>query len=139
MTCREAAGFTEVPHMADKAIDAWGPTLPAVFEAAARGMFALMADLDAIETTQVRQTTLSVDDLEVALVDWLSELLYQREVHDEVYTQFEVTLEEGQLHASFAGGPATPTGAVVKAATFHDLRLAQDEAGCWRARIVFDT
>jgi len=133
------AGFEELDHTADRAIRVWARTPAELFEQAARGMFALMVDLSQVSTIARHDLTIEMDDLESALVDWLNELLYWHEMHHEVYSEFTVSLAEGQLRAQCAGGPVTSMQAAVKAATFHDLVIREDEAGVWRVEIVFDT
>ena len=133
------AGFIELDHTADRAIRVWASTPAKLFEQAARGMFALMADLSSVSSISRHELTIEVDDLESALVDWLNELLYWHETLHEVYIEFTVLLDETRLHARFTGGPVASMRASVKAATFHDLTIRQDHAGTWRVDIVFDT
>ena len=133
------AGFIEIEHIADRAVQVWASTPAQLLQEAARAMFSLMADLSAIAPLQRHEVTLDAEELESALINWLNELLFWRETRQEMYSQFSVSLEGRQVKGWFAGQPALPTAAVVKAATFHDLRVRQDEAGLWRATIVFDT
>jgi len=135
-----AGGFREVEHRADRALLVWADTPAELLVQAARGMFALMAgDLEQIALVCRHEVCLEAGDLETALVAWLNELLYWREQCGELYSRFGVKLEQGRLEGWFAGAPGMPTQAVIKAATFHDLHIQQDEAGVWSARIVFDT
>jgi SHS2 domain-containing protein len=133
------SGFSEIEHTADKAVAIWADTLNGLYEEAARAMFSLMVDLGSITPTVRHSVTLPADDLETAMVDWLSELLFWRETRRELYSQFEVVVEAGRLRGEFAGQAGQPTESVVKAVTYHDLRVQQDAAGMWRATIVFDT
>ncbi len=136
---RRAAGYREIEHTADKAVEVWAPSLPELFEQAARAMFSLMTDVDDIVPVSRHELTLEMPDAEVALVDWLSELLYWRETQGELYGEFHVSLRDGALHGTFAGAPGVPRSPVIKAATYHDLRVARRDDGLWQARIVFDT
>lgn len=134
-----SAGFEELHHVADRAVHVWAPSLEALFEQAARAMFSLMTDISAIRPERRHEITLEAEDPEAALVDWLNELLFWRETQGEMYSDFRVRWEDGRLRGEFAGQPGYPTFAVVKAATFHDLHIVQDEQGIWHATIVFDT
>ena len=133
------SGFSEIEHTADKAVAVWADTLAGLYEEAARAMFSLMADIRSITPTEHHDVTLPADDLETAMVDWLSELLFWRETRKELYSQFEVVVEASRFHGRFAGLAGQPTESVVKAVTYHDLHVQQDAAGMWKATIVFDT
>jgi SHS2 domain-containing protein len=141
---RAGRGFEFLPHTADKAIEAWGGTVPELFCAAAEGMFSLSEDLDAIAREQEWAIAVEADSLEDLLHAWLSELLWVAERDEAVPCEFEVeALSENpwRLRARARGGPApreTPhTGAPVKAVTYHELRIWQQD-GLWRGHVVFD-
>jgi SHS2 domain-containing protein len=136
---RASAGFVELDHTADRAIRVWAPSPAELFAQAARGMFALLADFTAEAAVSRYELVIEMDDLETALVDWLNELLYWHETRHEIYGEFTLLFEEGQLRARFAGQPAGGLRAVVKAATFHDLAIRQDQSGVWQTVVVFDT
>lgn len=133
------AGFREIEHTADRSVQVWAESPAGLFEQAARAMFTLMIDIDTVPPARRRSVSLEAGDLETALIDWLNELIYQRETRGEMYSEFGVALADGRLSGWFAGSPGSPTHAVVKAATFHDLHVERDNAGVWRATIVFDT
>jgi len=131
-------GFIEIPHTADRAITVRAATLPGLFATAAGGMFSLMADLDRLHPRCSRSVGVEALDLEMLLVEWLNELLFLREVHEEIYCRFEVSdLQPGSLEAVVWGEPGLPTKAGIKAATYHDLEIRQ-ESEFWQATIVFD-
>jgi SHS2 domain-containing protein len=130
-------GFAEVPHTADVAIRAWGPTIDDLLVAAARGMFSLAA-ADG-EPTPARELEVASPDLESLLVDWLSELLYLSEVHGEVYDLFRVMTEpEWHLRGSVSGRRLGSGHGKVKAVTYHGLSVRR-EGGDYVATVVFDT
>jgi SHS2 domain-containing protein len=133
------AGYVEIEHTADRAARVWADTLGHLFEQAGQAMFALMAPVDTISPRHRQHVTLAISDPETMLVDWLNELLFWRETRHELYSEFRVEIQDDVIQAWFAGAPAEPTLAVIKAATFHDLRVARDEQGVWQATIVFDT
>lgn len=133
------AGYREIDHQADRAVFVWASTPAELMEIAARAMFSLMADLRKITACQRHCVQIDYSNLEEALVDWLNELLFWRETREELYAEFQVRLEDGRLEGSFAGCAGHPTNAVIKAATFHDLKVRAEENGIWQAAIVFDT
>jgi len=132
-------GFREIDHSADRAVEVWAVTVERLFEVSASAMFTLMTDLETVLPEQKHCTHIEFEDLEFALIEWLNELLFWRETRGELYSQFRVILEDSEITGWFSGSPGNPTKAVIKAATFHDLHIQQDEQGLWRARIVFDT
>lgn len=130
--------YEEVEHTADAAIRAYGRDLPELFANAAYGMFDLLADVEKLRPTMERKVSLEAPDLETLLVDWLSELLYLREAHGEVYREFEISaLSPKELRAVIRGGKRFVPRMDIKAVTYHDLKIEKREEG-YVATIVFD-
>jgi SHS2 domain-containing protein len=130
--------YEEVEHTADAAIRAFGRGLPELFANAAYGMFDLLADMEKLHPTIEREVSLEASDLETLLVDWLGELLYLREAHDEVYKEFEIsTLSPPELRAVAKGGKRFVPRMDIKAVTYHDLKIEKTEEG-YVTTIVFD-
>ncbi len=138
-------GFRSLSHTADKAIEAWGQSLADLFVAAAEGMFSESEDLDTIPPETEWSIELQADTREDLLRSWLAELLWLWEREEAVPCSFEireVAQEPWRLSARVLGGRTPPerphTGAPIKAVTYHDLHVWQDEDGLWRAHVVFD-
>ncbi|MBN1135505.1 MAG: bifunctional riboflavin kinase/FAD synthetase [Anaerolineae bacterium] len=130
--------YQEVEHTADRALCVWGRELPDLFAGAARGMASLMADLDGLAATEWREVRLEAWDRESLLVNWLNELLFLTETERLLFVDFRIeSLIDTALVARVRGARAPVTKAVVKAATYHDLRLVRNDAG-WSAVITFD-
>lgn len=117
----------------------WGPTLEAVFEEAGRGLAALMLEgapgepAAAQEHVEVRGR-----DRAALLVAWLNELIYLSEAHEQVYTDLHVDeLTETSLRARVRGVKPEALRTAVKAATLHDIVVAEAGDGC-SARVVLD-
>ncbi|MFB3882623.1 MAG: archease [Armatimonadota bacterium] len=152
-------GFLPLDHTADKAIEAWGADLPQLFAAAAEGMFSESVACEGIAAAHEWSIEVDGDSIEELLRAWLSELLWVSEREDEAICRVEIEelqTEPLRLRGRAWGGspPADSphTGAPVKAVTYHDLRVWQEQApsaeatgpeapaqqGVWRAHIVFD-
>ncbi len=138
-------GFRSLPHTADKAIEAWAPTLPELFETAAAAMFSGSEDLGDIPAQSEWVIELQADTREDLLRSFLAELLWLWEREEAVPCAFEVReIAENpwRLSARVQGGPAPAerphTGAPVKAVTYHELRVWQDDRSRWWAHVVFD-
>ena len=138
-------GFRALEHMADKALEVWGETLEELFTAAAEGMFSESENLDTIPPASEWGIELQADTREDLLRSWLAELLWLWEREEQVPCAFQIHVVAEQpwrLSARVQGGPPpadTPhTGAPIKAVTYHDLHVWQDEQSRWWAHVVFD-
>ena len=144
--------YEEVEHTADRSLRVWGRALPDLFVGAAKGMFSMMADLNGLVAMNWQQLRLEAWDREALLVDWLNELLFLAETEGSLPVDCRIEFlgsAESLLPASSedpnavvliaqVGSTVAPvTGAYIKAATFHDLVLVQDETG-WSTVLTFD-
>lgn len=135
-------------HTADFGVEAEGPTLAALFAAAARGMFAVVTDPAMVRPAREWPVAVSAPDLELLLHAFLDELLYLHLVWrvlvadlGPVEVREPAAGAEGQVRAVARGEPLDPTRhelrVEIKAVTLHGLRVERSGAG-WRARVVFD-
>ena len=151
MESREAErGFRFGPHTADVVIEAWGPSLEAVFEEMARAMFEVMTDTSRVEPRTRVDVEVCGIDLENLLYRWLEELLYHHDTKNLVFSRFEVRKiyerSEGEekevcLEGSAWGEEFDPSKheprTVVKAVTYAQMRIARED-GRWVASTVLD-
>lgn len=142
--------FEEIEHTADWSIRVRGRNHAALFIAAARGMFSLLAESPA-ELVAVRRVELTALDVETLLVDWLNELLYVAESEALLFVEFEIHRLEGvaieassavdadpvRLEATARGGPAPELKKTIKAATFSSLSIQRVPDGL-QVDLVFD-
>ena len=131
--------FEELEHTADLRLRVWGSDLKELFVHAAQGMFHLMRCVPGKPDKVTRHIALESPDVETLLVDWLNELRYLAETWRECYDSYEIALlEPTRLEAIVHGKTDCSPGKIIKAATFFDLHVACDEAGC-QAIVTFDT
>lgn len=141
--------FEILDHTADVAVRAYGNTLPELFENAALAMFSVMVDLGTVPLPDQRTISVSAPTLEDLLVSWLRELIFLFETEHLVFAQFNVEQltqpsddSEGRLSGMARGAPygagVVRTGAAIKAATYHDLKVEQAPDGRWQVEITFD-
>jgi len=129
---------------ADLTVEAYGPSLGEAFASAALAMFNAMTPLEGIEEREARRVEVRGDDLGGLLYNFLDELLYVHETELIVFSGVDVHLDEDklQLTAECRGEHFDPrrheSGIVVKAITFHQMRIERGETG-WTIRLVFDT
>jgi len=129
---------------ADAAFEATGRDLAEVFSASARALFTIMVDLERVKPLISRQVTLAAESEEELLYAWLSELVYLKDVHRELYSDFEAVIVVGnplQLRANMSGDTidnlAGMTLTDVKAITYHSLAIVPTENGL-KATVVVD-
>ena len=131
--------WQEIDHTADLALHIWADDLRDLFVTAARGMFALIVPLDAVQPEQVTTIELEALDVETLLVDWLNELLYLVEVQDIAFALVEIErVSATRLRATVCGCAVPEYLNYVKAATFHNLAVVETSEG-YETEIVFDT
>lgn len=119
-------GFELLEHTADVGVHAWGPDLAAAFEEAARGMSAVMVDLDAVRPLADRRVEVAGADTAELLVRWLNEIAYLADAEGMVFSRFAVErMTAASLTATAYGESLDPARhrprVAVKAATYHDL------------------
>ena len=131
--------FEEIPHTADWSFRAFGRDLNELFENAAHALFAMQgarAKENSSETPQVVQV--SGIDYESLFVNWLSELLYLQESQHQVYVRFQIeSLTPTSLRAQIFGLPLVHIDKLIKAVTYHNLKIEQTVDG-WEAVVVVD-
>lgn len=91
-----------------------------------------------MENFVVRPVDVTGIDYESLLVNWLTELLWLQESNRETYHRFQIeTLTTTILRAQVFGAPMTRLNKVIKAVTYHNLKVEQTADG-WQATVVVD-
>lgn len=130
--------FEEVEHTADIAIRVWGSDLAELFANAAYGMACQLADAEGVVAEAAREILIEAEDVELLLVEWLSELLYLGEKDGIVFTEFDVfEMRPDRLQAIARGGPVEEHQSHIKAVTFSELDIKETPRG-YETIIVFD-
>jgi len=132
-------------HPADARIRVRGDSVTSVFCGAARGLFALMVEVDGIEAAIRHDVLCHAETLPELLVEWLGDLVAQKDLTGLVFRCFEVVIDRGgegfSLRGAAWGEALDPSrharGAEVKGISYLGLRVEQD-AGGWMAECVFD-
>jgi len=149
-----------INHTADLALRVYGRDLPDLFVSAALAMFDQVDPIAVCNRapTAERQVHVDGDDRESLLVNWLNELLYLHETHREAYFHFTLRslhcdpashpdrrrqsaalprASRCTLSALVCGAPSLHPQRLIKAATYHGLRIEPGPQGL-AATIVFD-
>ena len=130
--------FEVLEHTADVGVAATGTTVEEVFEQAMLGLADIMGVRSGGPAEHV-QVQLSGSDMPALLVDWLSEFLWLHESREAALAWVRVEdVTDNHVVGRVGLTPLTEaTGIQVKAITYHQLMVAEDETG-WRATVFFD-
>ena len=133
-TCR----YEELAHTADVGMRVHGATPEALFACAAYSLFALMGG-EPGKPTEWQRLELVAEDVESLLVAWLNELLYLHETSGEVLVDVRiVTWTPSSMVADILPAPPlTPPQTMIKAVTYHCLRIVAQSTG-WLADYYVD-
>jgi SHS2 domain-containing protein len=91
--------FLEGIAIADVAIEATGKTLEEAFAEAALAMFEVQTDTKKVEHSISKRIEIKSEDKKSLLFDWISELIYLRDIEDMFFSKFDV--EIGKLDDKF--------------------------------------
>jgi SHS2 domain-containing protein len=132
-------------HTADLGLRASGATLEETFCEAARGLFALMLDLRAVQPRAEYAVHLEAVSYADLLVEWLGELLAQKELTGLVFSRFEAVIRRHETGFCLDGvargerldpskhGPRIE----VKGISYLGLDVRRHDGG-WAAQCVVD-
>lgn len=131
--------FSEVEHIADRALRVRGRDMAELLVNAARGMGSLLVPhLDGISSDTERRFDLEAFDSEGLLVEWLSELAYLAEMEMLVFREFDMLrVSPTRLLAVGRGTHVPALQEQIKAVTYHNLEIVQMDPGL-EATVVFD-
>jgi SHS2 domain-containing protein len=116
----------ELPHTADVMYRITSERVEGIFEDAARAMFQTMYGSCNPVPTVEKNVSLTADDLEMLLSDFLSELLFISEVEYIVICDATVSLDGTTLTATARGEPFDPQrhrGREIKGISLSNLRI----------------
>ncbi len=134
--------YTVLAHTADTGIEATADSLAELVADLANGMFAAVGRPHSTgERHTVDLQVATASDPEDLVVDVLSELLYESEVRDMLFSEIvcEPTGDtEWLIHAvGVDNAHVDVSGPPVKAVTYHRLEVRHDSSG-WYGRVYLD-
>ena len=142
MTETSSGFWAHFEHQADIGVRGVGDTLAEAFAQAAIALCAIITDPDRVQPRQAITIHCEEPDRELLLVDWLNALIYEMATRRMLFSRFDVTVENGQLHAKVWGEPVDVPrhrpAVEVKGATYTELRVYRDDHGHWVAQCVVD-
>ena len=134
-------GYSYFEHDADVGVVGRGETPERAFEAAARAVFALMAEPASLGETREASVSFVEEDLELALVEWLNALLGAAREQGAVFRRFSLARDGARWTGRAWGEPwrdDMERGTEVKGATLTMLAVRQADSAGWEARCVVD-
>jgi len=146
-----AGGYDRIDAESEVGIQAWGPTVAEAFRQTVLGVFALIAEPDAVEEREVREVRAHGASLEALLSSWINECLYVHDVEgfvarDLVFAAFQAEPLTGgeplRLHSALRGEEVDAVrhgagGTPVKSSVAHRTEVSRTETG-WRTRVVLE-
>jgi SHS2 domain-containing protein len=124
------AGYAFFEVEADIGVRAWGARPEDAFAQAALGALALAVDPLDVDVSEQREVRAQGDTEEALLVTWINECLYVHEI--EGFVVRNVTVDAfggGMIHGLLSGEEFDRSrhrpGTIVKAATFHGVRIVR--------------
>ena len=132
-------------HTGDIGVTLTGPTCDTLFAAAAAAFTDSITPLDHVEPRRPEEIAVDAPELDLLLVDFLSELLYRFDTRGWLTRNAEIAVSERDggwtLEGTLSGEKLDPdrhsVRILIKAVTYHGLRIVKRN-GEWSANVVFD-
>lgn len=129
-------------HPADMGIRGFGAGKEEAFAQAALALTAVIAELSRVQPKKEIEICCEEQDDEALFVSWLNALIYQMATRNMLFSKFDVSIKNHQLLAKVWGDTLNVEKhrpvVEVKAATYADLKVAQNADGSWLAQCIID-
>ena len=134
------SGHQSVPHTADLRIEAWAPTRNGCIREAVLGTVESFLDTSSARPNHTLVRRLTADRDDDLLVAVLDEVIYLLDTDGQAPVDIDVDDLDGDVGVTFAmvdAGTLPQIGAVPKAVSLNELRLAREPTG-WRCSVTLD-
>jgi tRNA nucleotidyltransferase (CCA-adding enzyme) len=129
-------------HQADIGIRGIGDSLEQAFEESAMALMAVICSPEKVQSKEIIQIESEADEKDLLFADWINSLIYEMDVRKILFGRFEVHIEKHKLTGKAWAEPIDADrhelAVEVKAATFMELKVFQDEQNQWIAQCVVD-
>ena len=129
-------------HQADIGIRGVGDTLENAFEEGAMALMAVICSPENVEPQEMIDIQCEVDEKDLLFADWINALIYEMDVRKMLFSRFEVCIDGHQLSGKAWGELIDPDkhelAVGVKAATFMELKVYENDKHQWIAQCVVD-
>ena len=132
-------------HTGDVGVALQGRTLDDLFASAALAFTDTITPLTGVDARRPEELDVAAPELDLLLVDFLSELLYRFDTRAWLTREVQVEVRERdggwQLQGTLVGerhdADRHPVKVLIKAVTYHGLRVIRNDE-TWSANVVFD-
>jgi SHS2 domain-containing protein len=139
---RNMASWEHFSHGSDIGVRGIGSSAEEAFEQAAIALTAVVADVGAIEQSEIVEVRCDAPALELLLVSWLNAIIYEMAVRRMLFSKFRIVLAGCSLTGTLGGEKVDPerhqVAVEAKGATVTALRVTCDQNGQWLAQCVID-
>ena len=130
-------GYQEVDHTADVALRVWAENFQSLLRQAAKGLYVLMGAVPHADSSEKKVFAIPQGNQETILVDFLNELLFLAEQDGIMLDHFSFYEGQENIEVASTGKKISSQERVIKAVTFHDLKVEKTATGCL-VTITFD-
>lgn len=128
----------------DAAFLAESDKLDELFADAATATFEVMVDTASVDHELTREIDLKNESVDGLMMDWLSELIYIKDVDEILFSEFDVAIHKNDIYVLKAKAKGENIDqkkhklrSDVKAVTFHLFEVRKTDTN-WIARVVLD-
>jgi len=135
--------YVVIEHPSDVGFELQSASREMLFEDAVLTYYDMLVGMERIDDREARTVEVEGSDDGDLMVALLSQCVYMTEVDQMVFCEAHIELLDGfRIRMRLWGEPVDaerhPFELGVKAVTYHDLQVARQPDGTWRARVVFD-
>lgn len=134
--------FEFIEHTADKGFRVEGADLRGLFETSVQGLAKLLREdlpLDSEELPLSRHLDIQARDQTALLVDFLSEILTLSHIHNTVFIRADIEeISPERVRAVIRGKGVEYFDEVIKAVTYHQAGIQEQDQGTMATNIIFD-
>jgi len=114
-------------HQADVGLIGYGKTLEEAFVEGAKAMFQVMCEIKNVKVKKEVKIEVEGNDIESLFIEWLNDLLAQKDIEDMFFSDFEVKIDGNKLVGVAKGEKMDldrhQVKVEVKAATYAQLKV----------------
>lgn len=135
--------FEYLPHTADIRMRIEADSLPLLFKAGLNGMNHILKEKHCVDDQKRdlrRNLTITALDVTCLLIDFLSDVLTLSYTEKSVFCDLSIVEFSEKSISVEISGTAVKDGfnEEIKAVTYHEAAVSQNEKGLWETMVVFD-